>query len=57
MSKRKCGRCGKDPAEGFASIWSIDTGEVYYCHGDDEETSCYEESSWDTSWAAVGAPQ
>jgi hypothetical protein len=32
----ECGRCGKDPADGFAMI-----GDVRYCHGDDEEWTCY----------------
>ncbi len=32
-----CGLCGKDPAEGFASI-----DGVRYCHGDcDPEPTCY----------------
>lgn len=45
MSKRKCYRCGKDPAEGFASIWTAATGKLWYCHGDDDESpTCYEES-------------
>lgn len=40
-SPRRCGRCGKDLAEGFASVWTRDTGEVFYCRGDDSP-SCYE---------------
>lgn len=40
MTDEACARCGKDPAEGFASI-----GTVYemrrYCHGD-TKPSCYE---------------
>lgn len=35
-----CARCGQDPAEGFASIWTAATGERWYCHGDDGP-SCY----------------
>lgn len=32
-----CKRCGKNPAEGFASI-----GDDWYCHPDDEsEPDCY----------------
>lgn len=45
MSKRKCYLCGKDPAEGFASIWTRETGERFYCHGDEQELSCYEATS------------
>lgn len=34
---------GKNPAEGFASIWTATTGERWYCHGDDDESpTCYE---------------
>lgn len=36
-----CGRCGRDPAAGFAFH-----GTVRYCHGDDERPSCYEKESW-----------
>jgi hypothetical protein len=39
MSKRKCVVCGKDPAEGYASIWH-DGKEDWYCHPD-EGPSCY----------------
>lgn len=40
---RPCYRCGKNPAEGFASIWTQATGERWYCHGDDDESpTCYE---------------
>ncbi|MEW1705933.1 hypothetical protein AB0230_01720 [Microbacterium sp. NPDC089190] len=39
MSKRKCVSCGKDPAEGFASVYR-DGKEQWYCHPDDGE-SCY----------------
>lgn len=46
MSNRKCGRCGKDPAEGNASIWT-DKGRVHYCHGDDDAVSCYEQAPSD----------
>lgn len=46
MSKRKCIRCGKDPAEGFASIWTAEKGEQFYCHGDDA-VSCYERAGYD----------
>lgn len=36
MSKRKCGRCGKDhPADGLASV-----NGVYFCH-EDEGATCY----------------
>lgn len=40
MSDRTCARCGKSPADGFASIWTAETGERWYCHGDDG-LSCY----------------
>ena len=35
-SKRACGLCGRDPAEGFAAI-----NGVRYCHGDGEALTCY----------------
>lgn len=35
MSKRKCARCGQDPAEGYASFWTQATGKVWLCHGDE----------------------
>ena len=42
-----CGLCGKDPATGYASEWSEATGEVWYCHGDDDESpTCYERRAW-----------
>lgn len=41
MSKRKCYLCGKDPAEGYAAIWK-DGVEKWFCHGDDDDVSCYE---------------
>lgn len=33
-----CGRCGKDPADGFATI-----GDTRFCHGDSTypEPTCY----------------
>lgn len=41
MSKRACGLCDKDPAEGFASV-----NGVFYCHGDDDpEPTCYMRAS------------
>ena len=37
-----CARCGKSPAEGFATI-----GDLRYCHGDDDTTAtCYELTLW-----------
>lgn len=39
MSKRKCGRCGHDPACGHASITQGDGPEVWLCH--DDECDCY----------------
>lgn len=42
MKVGACGRCGKNPAEGSATI-----NGVPYCHGDyDEEPTCYMRSSW-----------
>lgn len=42
-----CGLCGKDPASGYANEWSAATGEVWYCHGDDDESpTCYERRAW-----------
>ena len=38
MSRAICGGCGKDPAEGFATV-----NDVRYCHGDNDPTpTCYE---------------
>ena len=45
MSKRKCVVCGKDPAEGYASI-----NDEFYCHGDTLETTCYMAASCDGVW-------
>ncbi|WP_155992099.1 hypothetical protein [Nocardioides sp. URHA0032] len=45
--ERPCYLCGKSPAEGFASIWTAATGERWYCHGDNDELSCYEATSID----------
>lgn len=36
MTKNKCGKCGKDPAAGYAKINSI-----RYCH-DGPSPTCYE---------------
>lgn len=44
MSAQRCGLCGKDPAEGFASV-----NGVRFCHGDDDDTTCYMEDTWRTS--------
>lgn len=42
MSERICGLCGGEAA-GFASVWTAKTGDVPYCHGDDDaESTCYE---------------
>jgi hypothetical protein len=35
--RAECGRCGKDPAEGFAEI-----DGVRYCHGTSQAVTCYE---------------
>ena len=40
MSRRKCGRCGHDPACGYASVYANGV-ETWYCH-DDECAGCYE---------------
>lgn len=49
-----CGRCGTNPARGFATI-----GTTRYCHGDAwegddllDEPTCYMRQSWDNSSAA-----
>lgn len=42
MAKKRCARCGKDlaPMNGvYASVWSSDRGEIFYCH--DDEGTCY----------------
>lgn len=39
---RPCYRCGKDPADGYASTWGRAVGERWYCHGDDDDVSCFE---------------
>jgi hypothetical protein len=49
VSRYKCGRCGKDPAEGFASI-----DGVRYCHGDAESPTCYERGPVDGLEALMG---
>lgn len=37
MSAEACGLCGKDPAEGFATV-----DDVRYCHGDfTPDPTCY----------------
>lgn len=39
-----CARCGRTPATGYASYWSAKTGELWLCHGDDDESpTCYEQ--------------
>lgn len=38
-----CGRCGK-PAEGLASI-----GEQRFCHGDQDDPTCYMRQCWENS--------
>lgn len=41
-----CAECGKDPATGFASVWTVSSGEVWLCHGDDdEEPTCYQRAN------------
>ena len=39
MKKRQCARCGKKLTEIFASVWSSEHGEVFYCH--DNDGTCY----------------
>ena len=52
---RPCYRCGKNPAEGFASVWTAATGERWYCHGDDDESpTCYESAPQMPDAAEVG---
>jgi len=45
-ASRKCYRCGKDPAEGYAAI-TVGGVTKWYCHGDDDEVSCYEVKSFE----------
>lgn len=47
MSKvKKCERCRKDLSGGiYASVWSSDRGEAFYCH--DDESDCYSPATWD----------
>jgi len=48
MSKpRICYLCGK-PAQEFASVWTSEHGERFYCHPD-EGADCYVEA---TVWGA-----
>lgn len=43
MAERICFRCG-NPATGYASVWTAEHGERWYCHGDeDAEPTCYEQ--------------
>lgn len=52
-----CARCGKDPAEGFASTWNATDGEQWLCHGDDDESpTCYERGPLRTSTAFERPP-
>lgn len=48
-----CYICKRDPAAGFASMWTEVEGERWYCHGDDDEdaATCYERGSWARSEA------
>ncbi len=39
MGVRRCAACGKDPADGYASVWQGGQ-EHWYCHADEGE-SCY----------------
>lgn len=39
MRTKKCARCGKELDGLYASVWSSDRGEVFYCH--DDEGTCY----------------
>lgn len=42
LSPTGCHWCGRDPAEGLASI-----GDRRYCHGDhDPEPTCYQMAQW-----------
>lgn len=49
-----CVRCGRNPAAGYASYYTRETGEMWFCHGDDdEEQTCYEQGpppSFPTGW-------
>lgn len=36
LSSAACASCGRDPAEGYATI-----GRVRYCHGDGPRPTCY----------------
>lgn len=50
-SKDACARCGKDPAEGWATI----NGQRY-CHGE-ERPSCYERALWEQAGtSSLAAP-
>lgn len=45
-AKGPCGMCHRDPAAGFASMWTPEGGEVWLCHGDDDPSpTCYESVS------------
>ena len=49
IAKGPCGRCGRTPASGYASAWSEATGEIWFCHGDDDDSpTCYERSEWES---------
>lgn len=41
MTDVKCARCGK-PAQGYATI-----GDERYCHGDQEQPTCYMREQWE----------
>ena len=41
-----CGNCHRDPATGHACMWTPAGGQVWLCHGDDDESpTCYEQAS------------
>jgi hypothetical protein len=57
MSKRKCGLCGRDPAEGHASV-TVGDKETWYCHGDDDASlTCYERAQLGNAGAFTVAPE
>lgn len=39
-----CGICRRDPAAGLASMWTPEGGQVWLCHGDEDDSpTCYEQ--------------
>lgn len=45
MAERICALCGQE-ARGFASVWTAETGQRWYCHPN-TGPDCYTEARWE----------